>query len=437
MVGSKNYFSSTTISVAGGQANGVNYMLDGGDHNDSMTNVNMPIPFPDALQEFSVQTSSLPARFGLHPGAVVNAVTKSGTNHWHESLRVPAQRRPECPQHLCDRARQPQAEPVWRHRRRENHQRQAVLLRRLSGNAAAQRPAADHQLQATPNVLNGDFSAIESAGCVSSGARTLRDPSNGQPFAGNQIPVSRFNQQAVNLITKYVPVSNDPCGRITYGIPATGDEDQFITRVDWVQNSKHTLYGRYFLAQDKNPPVFDGKNALTTTAPGNWERAQTVTLGDTYAFSGATLNAFHATFSRRRDNRDVSKNDITPKDVGLKVYAPTELPAGGRYELLERGLRHLRAGHFNTNSWHFADDVDVIRGKHQMSFGVDYLQRSVQFHQRLDAERLWTFDHSPGTPAITWPTTCSDCPAIFSSLASCRWRPAARCWIVCPGQLSV
>jgi hypothetical protein len=67
MTGSKNYYSSTTISVAGGQANGINYLLDGGDHNDSMTNVNMPIPFPDALQEFSVQTSALPARYGLHP----------------------------------------------------------------------------------------------------------------------------------------------------------------------------------------------------------------------------------------------------------------------------------------------------------------------------------------------------------------------------------
>src|SRR5690242_5234450 len=86
MVGSKNYFSSTTISVAGGQANGVNYLLDGGDHNDSMTNVNLPVPFPDALQEFSVQTSALPARFGLHPGAVVNAVTKSGTNSIHGDL---------------------------------------------------------------------------------------------------------------------------------------------------------------------------------------------------------------------------------------------------------------------------------------------------------------------------------------------------------------
>ena len=86
MVGSKNYYSSTTISVAGGQANGINYLLDGGDHNDAMTNVNMPFPFPDALQEFSVETSALPARFGLHPGAVVNVVTKSGANDWHGDL---------------------------------------------------------------------------------------------------------------------------------------------------------------------------------------------------------------------------------------------------------------------------------------------------------------------------------------------------------------
>ena len=86
VVGSKNFFSSVTVPLAGGQANSVNYLLDGGDNNDYLTNVNMPLPFPDALQEFSVQTSSLPARFGLRPAGVVNAVTKSGTNDWHGSL---------------------------------------------------------------------------------------------------------------------------------------------------------------------------------------------------------------------------------------------------------------------------------------------------------------------------------------------------------------
>jgi Carboxypeptidase regulatory-like domain len=81
--GSKSFYSSVVISVAGGQANATNYLLDGGDNNDTFSNVNLPFPFPDALQEFSVETSSLPARNGLHPGGVVNLVTKSGTNRLH------------------------------------------------------------------------------------------------------------------------------------------------------------------------------------------------------------------------------------------------------------------------------------------------------------------------------------------------------------------
>src|SRR5438270_10584940 len=84
--GSKTFYSSTTISVAGGQGNGTAYLLDGGDHTDAMSNVNMPFPFPDALQEFSVETSAVSSRFGTHPGATVNVVTKAGSNAWHGNL---------------------------------------------------------------------------------------------------------------------------------------------------------------------------------------------------------------------------------------------------------------------------------------------------------------------------------------------------------------
>ena len=84
--GSKSFFSSQSISIAGSAGDATNYLLDGGDNNDSFTNVNMPFPFPDALAQFSVETSTLPARNGLHPGGAVNAVTKSGTNSWHGDL---------------------------------------------------------------------------------------------------------------------------------------------------------------------------------------------------------------------------------------------------------------------------------------------------------------------------------------------------------------
>src|SRR5688500_8149070 len=69
-----------SISVGGGLSYGVAYLLDGAMHNDPYNNLNFPLPFPDALQEFSVATSGLTAQNGMHSGASVNAVTKSGTN---------------------------------------------------------------------------------------------------------------------------------------------------------------------------------------------------------------------------------------------------------------------------------------------------------------------------------------------------------------------
>jgi len=89
LTGSKNIQGSNgsgQYSVAGSAANGVNFLLDGGDNNDAFSNVNLPIPFPDAVQEFNVQTNGLPAQYGLHPGGVVNIVTKSGANDFHGDL---------------------------------------------------------------------------------------------------------------------------------------------------------------------------------------------------------------------------------------------------------------------------------------------------------------------------------------------------------------
>ena len=82
--GSKTFYSSTGYP-AGGQSNGTAYLLDGGDNTDAMSNVNLPFPFPDALQEFSVETSAVSSRFGIHPGATVN-VSTSPANAFHGDL---------------------------------------------------------------------------------------------------------------------------------------------------------------------------------------------------------------------------------------------------------------------------------------------------------------------------------------------------------------
>jgi len=77
----RNY-PTDSISVGGGLNNGLLYTLDGGTHNDPYNNLNLPLPFPDALQEFKVETSALQAQCGQHSSAAVNAVTNR--NVWHD-----------------------------------------------------------------------------------------------------------------------------------------------------------------------------------------------------------------------------------------------------------------------------------------------------------------------------------------------------------------
>jgi len=81
-----SYPNTTAFSIAGGVIGGNSYTLDGGMHNDVYANYGLPLPFPDALQEFKVETSSLPAQYGFHSGGAINAVTRSGTNDLHGSL---------------------------------------------------------------------------------------------------------------------------------------------------------------------------------------------------------------------------------------------------------------------------------------------------------------------------------------------------------------
>src|SRR5262245_4419908 len=82
----KTFPVAVTITANGTRANQTNYMLDGGNNVDEYTNVNAPFPFPDALQEFSVQTSNYNAEYGQNAGGVVNIVTKSGAKEFHGDL---------------------------------------------------------------------------------------------------------------------------------------------------------------------------------------------------------------------------------------------------------------------------------------------------------------------------------------------------------------
>ena len=382
LTGSKNMGGSAgsgQFSVAGGAANGLNYLLDGGDNNDSFSNVNMPIPFPDAVQEFSVQTSGLPAQYGLHPGGVVNIVTKSGANAFHGDLF-------EFLRNYSLNARtkgvaglQPPRDSLKR------SQFGGVAGGRIikdklfffggyQGTRQRSDPAANTAYVPTAATLAGDFSVVDSTTCLAS-QRNLKDAS-GVPYPNNQIPKSTFDAAGIKLASTFIPTSTDPCGKALYGYLANNPDDQIIGRVDYNISSKHQFYGRYFIYTYKALSLFDGKNALTTGSPGNDQRSQTMTIGDTYTFSPTVVNSFHATFDRRRNNRASADTLFSPTDLGVNMFINyphyTQLSvssySGGGFNV---GCGTCAFANFNINTYQVADDFTMIRGKHQIAFGFD------------------------------------------------------------------
>ena len=79
-------FNKTAFSIAGGLNSGVSFTLDGAFHNNPQGNGYMSTPFPDALQEFKVETSATAAAGGGKSAGSVSLVTKSGTNEIHGDL---------------------------------------------------------------------------------------------------------------------------------------------------------------------------------------------------------------------------------------------------------------------------------------------------------------------------------------------------------------
>lgn len=377
--GSKSFVTAQSIAVAGGAGDQTNYLLDGGDNNDSFTNVNLPFPFPDALQEFSVETNSLPARNGLHPGGLVNAITKSGSNQWHGSA--------------FEFLRNYDLNAINYFASRQDSLKRnqyggtfggKILTDKLfffggyQGSLIRQDPSSTSAYVPTPAALAGDFSALDGAACQSNHtARTIKDPATGKVLSNDYIDPHRFDPASVKLAS-YLPVPTNSCGLIYFGVPVHSNESQYISRVDWTISPVHSFYGRYMYDDYELASYFSTSNILVTDTPGNSQRAQTLTLGDTYSLASTLVNSLHFTFSRRRINRGSSQQDISATTLGVQnVYqgTPTYLQVSVNNGGFTVGNSSGGAlGIFNVNSFQEADDVDWMHGKHQVALGVDAIR---------------------------------------------------------------
>jgi hypothetical protein len=365
----KNY-PTQTISVGGGLPNAVSYLMDGASNNDPFNNLNLPFPFPDAIQEFKVETSAIPARYGQHAAAAVNVVTKSGTNTLHGDLF-------EFLRNGDLNARDFFASSRDSLKRNQFGGTAGGAIRRdklfffagYQGTIVRSDPPATVSTVPTQAMLNGDFTAFASAECQGSN-KTL-----GAPFVNNQISPSLLSQPALNL-SKHFPLPTNNCGTIQYGIVNDNREHQIIGRIDSTLSQKQSLFGRYFIANYSNPVAESQTNVLQLNKTGVADQSQSIVLGHNFLFSPSAISSLRLEANRTRGYRVVDPY-FSPADLGINVYSLLPgfmgISVGSGTAGFSLGGGATNPGYFNSLDYQVAEDFDLIHGGHQFAFGFSYI----------------------------------------------------------------
>jgi hypothetical protein len=367
-------FPTTTISVAGGQANGITFIMDGGTHNDPFNNLNLPTPFPDALQEFKVETSALPARYGHHAASAVNLVTKSGTNSIHgDAFEFNRNWRFIEANYFA-----PTRDSLNRNQFGGTIGAPLVkdkifLFGGYQGKDEKSNPATTISYAPTAQMLAGDFTTFASPACNGGAQRTLTGG-----FAGNKIDPSKFSPVALNFL-KHVPVSTDPCGKLQYGIPNDNQEQQGLAKVDYTLNSSQSIAARYYYARYNNPATYDGTNVLTLSRTSQTNQVHSLVTGHNWVLSANTLNSLHVTVNKTVNDRPLPAF-FTATDLGSNIVSPYPgyvgiSVSGNGFSI---GAGGTNPGYFNSMTYQIANDFDVVRGAHQFTVGGNWIHSKIE-----------------------------------------------------------
>src|SRR5215467_551787 len=297
--GVRNY-ATVVIQVGGGMNGGLNYMLDGGTHDDPENNLNLPLPFPDALQEFQVQLNGLAAQYGHHAAGTINAVTKSGTNAFHgdafEFLRNGALNAQNFYATSKDGLKRNQfggtfGGPIVHNKIFFFVGKQATILRST--------PTVNRSFVPTAKMLAGDFTDFLSPTCQSGKTIPALGPFGTNGYARNTVDPKLFSPIALALVNdSRFQKSNDPCGLVTFGGASSPSEYLTVGRVDYQKSQNHSMLVRYMGARKDQPWDYDGKNILTSSQGQLNQRTHTLVFGDTYLIGAGIVNAVHLTTVR-------------------------------------------------------------------------------------------------------------------------------------------
>jgi hypothetical protein len=346
-----------------------NYQLDGADNKEAFFNSWNLGPSVDAIQEFSIQVGQYSAEFGSGGGAVINVVTKSGTNQLHGTL--------------------------WEFLRNDQFDARNFFLtptqsiaplRRNQFGVAVGGPIIKNKMFLFGNydgsrVRQGAFrtglvpTAAQMSGNFAGFSKTIKDPQTGVPFPNNIIPTARLDRITQNLVKYYAAPNNpNPAQNFTANVSSANDYDSGLFRFDYRINNKNDLMVRYGIQDiyQYTPGTFPTVGGLIIP-----QKPQNLAANLTTILTSNLLNEFRASYGRQI-HRQRGQNSGNPIAANAGVpFAPTSGNGAGFVESLSLGntsfssLSEQQPWFLTVNTFQWYDAITWSKGKHNFKGGAD------------------------------------------------------------------
>ncbi|AXC13188.1 Oar protein [Acidisarcina polymorpha] len=444
------------VSVNGGRGRSNNFSVNGGDGNDLFVNSPGIEPSPDAVEEFRVITNTFDAEYGRNSGAVINVVTKSGTNKFHGSIYDYVRNKAfdakgyfnlTTPDDTQNQYGATVGGPIKKDK--------TFFFLSYSGKQLVQGIAGDKTRVPTAAERTGQFGALAGTlsdltvanilqnrpGCAAAiaGAGGLA-PTPGTAWASifpTSIPTACFDPVAANLLANNVPLPNVGGYYFQASPNQHSRENQGTVRFDHTFNEHNSFTGYYYVddAFDENP--FTRFQAVTPNLlPGfgsnNASRNQQINLADTWTLSATTQNEARITYYREGQltflafqrnglvtdsctgvaaNFCFNGNTDTPliDDNGNPIANNTKLGITPGLPASRQGVPNINiSGGFTIgndyegslpqvgNTYSLTDNFSKVIGQHSLKFGGDF--RIQHFDQTLYYNVNGYYSYSGGGP---------------------------------------
>jgi outer membrane receptor protein involved in Fe transport len=371
------------FSVNGARPNQSAYNLDGGLNMDLYNNVPAAFPNPELLQEFSILQNSYSAIYGRDAGAVINMITKSGTNHVHgtvyEFLRNDlADARDYFATVVSPLHRNqfggaiggPIVLPHYNGRDRSFFFVGAELTRQTLGSTVSS------TIVPTALERSGNFSQTLVAGkpitVAAPGTVTPTNP-KGTPFPGDIIPTALLDPVGQAFTNAFLPLPNRPGNTYGFNLALPTRENQLIAKLDQSISSNDKVSVRYFFddtfnAQNAGLPAFNSNNDWPT---------HNGAINETHTFSPRVLNL--ATFLVARNTFIRSPQITSPANwaglgcVSCIPLAPPSIPTDWAVAVTN-GLSLRVPTNFRSYMMNYQviDTVSYSLNNHLLQFGGEY-----------------------------------------------------------------